>query len=73
MNKPDRKTIQDLYIRICKDSAFQMDYAQAAALTANVLGTGALAVCDAFGLDIMKQIANGTHPIVRPKELDVDY
>lgn len=68
---PSRELIQEIYIRICKDSGFKMDYIQAAILTANVLNadkyvTHALEVWSAIGsFSLMEEIATGKHPVTK--------
>lgn len=61
--RPDRKTIQDIYIRICRDSGFQLSWDRAAHLAGQVGGFHALDVWNAMpSLDTMRQIAAGEHP-----------
>lgn len=62
----DRTTAQKVYIRVCKDSGFQLSYDRAADLAAKILGTTALVlwVDMDISLDIMKEIAAGIHPSV---------
>ena len=61
--KPDRKLVQDIYIRICRDSGFQLGYVEAAKLAANVGGFHPLDVADALGIANMHEIATGRHPV----------
>lgn len=59
-----RKTVQDVFIRVCRDSMWQIDAINAAKLTASVVGKHPLQVwSDVGSLDIMNQIAAGTHPV----------
>lgn len=59
-----RKLAQDVFIRVCRDSGFQLDMFRAAALAGSALGTNALGLWTrmAIGFDVMEQIAAGTHP-----------
>lgn len=62
----ERKTIQDVYIRTCRDSGWRLDWALAAQVAAAVLGIGALDIWSAVGtIDNMKRIATGEHPVCR--------
>ena len=62
----DHETIRAVYIRICRDSKFGLPFDQAAALCAGVCGIHPIEVWCAFPyLDIMKEIAAGTHPVVQ--------
>lgn len=63
---PSRETIQRAFIRLCRDSRFSLEPAQAAILTGMVLDIDPLIVW-VHGLDFnqMIEIANGTHPAVR--------
>lgn len=58
----ERKIRTNLYIRICKDSGYQLPYDQAAALAAEIVGTDPLTFMSDIGLDNMKRIAVGEHP-----------
>lgn len=59
----ERKLAQDLYIRVCRDSGWQLDYIEAAKLVARVLNTSPLLIWTKFSsLDLMRQIASGEHP-----------
>ncbi|MDB5707879.1 MAG: hypothetical protein JWN66_4995 [Sphingomonas bacterium] len=61
-----RQQIQQVYIRVCRDSGFQLDYLQAANLAAKVLGKHPLDVWIAMPcLDVMREIAVGEHPAAR--------
>lgn len=61
-----RKQIQDVYIRVCKDSGFQMEFIQATIFAAKLLKLHPWGVYDAFGdMSAMKAIATGSHPITR--------
>lgn len=63
---PDRKTIQDIYIRVCRDSGFGLDYIAAAQLAAKVVGIHPLDIWIAMpSLSVMEEIATGAHPSVR--------
>lgn len=59
----DRKEMQDLYIRICRDSCWKMDHVEAAKFTGKMLNVSPIEVwCSFSGLDVMEQIAKGEHP-----------
>lgn len=59
----DRKLKQDLYIRVCKDSGWQLEYIQAAILAGKVLNCHPFEVYSAFGdMDTMRKVASGEHP-----------
>ena len=58
-----RNLKQDAYIRICKDSDFQLDYLNAAILTAKVIGCHPLEVWMALDFYYMQKIATGNHPV----------
>lgn len=63
MNREERKLRQELFIRVCKDSRFQLDYVRAAALAGAAGGFPALDVWLAMpSLGVMEEIAAGTHP-----------
>lgn len=59
----NRKLIQDVYIRVCKDSGFNMHWEDAAVLTADILNIIPLEVGLAFSrMGDLNQIALGLHP-----------
>ena len=61
----EREQIQHIYIRICRDSGFQLEWDRAAHLTAAAIGISTWGVWLAFpSLDRMKAIALGTDPII---------
>lgn len=63
MNEERRKFIQDLYIRVCRDSGFAMEYTRAAHFAGKVGGFHAMDVWTAMpSLQVMEQIAKGEHP-----------
>lgn len=62
---PTRSEIQQMYIRVCRDSRFKMPLVQAAHLAAKVLGVSALQVWIALDFSNMERIANGTHECLR--------
>ena len=62
MNSVERKQIQDVYVRLCRDSKFTMDYIQVAILTASMLKIQPLEVWGALDFNQMEQLADGTHP-----------
>ena len=66
MVKVERKTIQDLYIRICKDSKFNMGAIEVAIFAANVLNISPFEVYSAFSdLRTMNEVASGEHPAAK--------
>jgi len=66
--KPDRETIQSLYIRVCRDSGWQLPYDRAAHLAGKVGGFHAMDVWIALpSLEVMMQIAAGDHPSCKEK------
>ena len=61
----DRKTITDAYVRVCRDSGFQMEATAAAHFVAKLLNIHAFDVWFAMDLSTMRRIADGTHPAAR--------
>jgi hypothetical protein len=62
MDADRRKFIQDLYIRACRDSGWQIEFTQAACLAARVGGFHAMDVWTAMpSMTVMGQIARGEH------------
>lgn len=61
----DRKTIQDVYIRVCKDSGFGLDMFMAAKIAADTLNISSLEIGFAFGMDTLEKIAKGEHPVCK--------
>lgn len=63
MSAIDRKTLQQLYIRVCRDSGFKLDLHRACALAAAAAGKHPMDIWLAMpSLDVMFEIAAGTHP-----------
>lgn len=61
-----RDEIQQLYIRICRDSRFTIGYLQAAILAGEVLKISPIEVWTSLGsLDTMEEIAKGIHPALK--------
>lgn len=60
-----RKTVQDVFIRVCRDSGFRLEATRAAHLAAKMLGISAFEVWTAMDLDVMRRIASGEHPAAR--------
>ena len=56
---------QDVYIRICRDSGYQIEFDRAAAMAANILGCSPLDIWMSLGTDNMMAIASGSHPILQ--------
>lgn len=68
MTDPDaavaRDLVQQVFIRVCRDSGFTLATQEAAALAAGALGLSPLQIWMAMpSLDVMDKIAAGTHPI----------
>ena len=61
----DRKLKQDLYIRVCKDSGFQLESTRAAIIAANALGCHPMEIWMAMDFDLMNRIASGDHPVCK--------
>lgn len=61
----DRKLKQEVYIRICKDSNFTMEFDQAARVAGLMLKCHPLEFWIAMDIKIMQQIAAGTHPVCK--------
>jgi hypothetical protein len=58
--------IQELFIRVCRDSGFTLDAARAAGVAAIAFGCHPLEVWMAMpSLDVMNEIAAGKHPAAR--------
>jgi hypothetical protein len=71
MSEERRKFIQDLYIRVCRDSGFTMEYTRAAHFAGKVGGFHAMDVWTAMpSLQVMEQIATCEHPAARPLPSD---
>lgn len=64
----ERKLAQDVYIRVCKDSGFQLDLFTAVHLAAGALGISSMELWVRMGIDlaVMEQIALGKHPACCP-------
>lgn len=59
----DRQTLQQIYVRVCRDSGFKLDMHRACALAAAAVGKHPLDIWIAMpSLDVMAAIAAGTHP-----------
>lgn len=60
LTRPDRKTITDLYVRVCADSQFTIDATKAMMLTADILGIHPLEVGYAMpSISVAESIAAG--------------
>jgi len=65
----DREFKQKLYIRICRDSNYLMEYTDAANFAGKLIGLTGLEIWMAFGdLDTMRRIAEGTHPVCESEQ-----
>jgi hypothetical protein len=61
--KHDRDTMQKVFIRICSDSKFSLDYVAAAQLAGKILGVHPLEVYGAFpSMSVMVKVSTGEHP-----------
>lgn len=66
-----RKLIQSVYIRVCGESGFQLDWVQAAQIASGVLKIHPLQLWNAFAcIDQMQEIAFGNHPVCKETQLD---
>lgn len=64
--KEERILRQDVFIRVCRDSGYQMDARNAAILAAKVVGCHPLDIWKAMpDLSVMARIARGEHPAAR--------
>jgi hypothetical protein len=62
----ERQLIQQLYIRVCRDSGFRFDAVRAAQFVGEMLNTSALVVWLAMpSFSVMEEIAAGRHPAAR--------
>jgi len=58
-----REEIQNIYIRICRDSGWRLSHTSAAILSAKVIGLHPLEIwCQFSDMDVMERIAKGEHP-----------
>jgi hypothetical protein len=57
-----RALLQQLFIRVCRDSGFTLDWVRAAILTAKIADTDPLLVWLAMDVSTMERIASGAHP-----------
>lgn len=62
MTKDDRNMLQQIFIRVCRDSGFTLEWTRAARIAALAAGTHPLVVWCAMDAGTMEQIADGTHP-----------
>lgn len=66
----ERKLYQDLYIRVCRDSGWQLNYIEAAKLVARILITSPLLIWTKFSsLTLMEEIARGEHPACKRTDI----
>lgn len=65
MSPERRNEIQQVFIRVCRDSGFQLEPARAAHLAAAVLGIHAMTVWHTMDLATMERIASGKHPAAK--------
>lgn len=64
----DRKLVQQVFIRICRDSRFKIGVVRAASLTARTLGCHPLEIWLAMpDWNTMDLISVGMHPAARKK------
>lgn len=57
-----RKQIQDIYIRVCRDSQFTLDAQRAAILVGMMLNKSPLEVWLNMDINVMERVASGEHP-----------
>lgn len=57
--------MQEVYIRLCRDSAFTIDPVVCAHVAARMLDRHPIDIWLALDWDNMVTIANGSHPVVR--------
>tara|TARA_R110000772_G_scaffold99174_2_gene198828 strand:- start:667 stop:873 length:207 start_codon:yes stop_codon:yes gene_type:complete len=61
-----RKQIQDLFLRVCKDSEYTLEWDRASSLTAAILKIHPLQIWLAMpDIDTLIAIATGDHPITK--------
>ena len=61
----ERNTIHKLFVRVCHDSGYKLEWTKATRLVADILGMHPISVWAAFpGMDDMERIANGSHPCI---------
>ena len=62
-----RSRIQEVYIRVCRDSGFGLGAVESAIIAGKSIGIHPLEIWLAFSsLDVMKDIADGKHPVCFP-------
>lgn len=67
----DRKTLCMIYIRVCRDSLWQMDYINAAHFAAKLIDVQPFDIYTAIGsFQDMENIAKGLHPVVNNPDYD---
>jgi hypothetical protein len=58
-----RELWRQVFIRVCRDSGFQLSFERACRLTGQIVGTHPLLVWSAFPcMEVMQAIAAGEHP-----------
>lgn len=62
MTPEERKLMQDVYIRVCKDSGFLLNASQAAIFAAKIIECHPLEIWLSLDFDLMNRIASGEHP-----------
>lgn len=68
MTPERRKELTDAYIRTCRDAGFKMPYDGAAQFVAQLMKSHPMSIMEAVGgLDNLKSIAAGTHPVCAEK------
>lgn len=64
----DRELLQELFVRVCRDSNFRLDHVRAAILTGQIANRAPLEVWIALGsTDLMERISTGKHPASQGK------
>ena len=67
----NRAEIQNLYIRVCRDSGFRLNYVAAAQIAASAGGFHPMDVWIAMpSLSVMQEIARGEHPASLPTPVE---
>lgn len=60
---PVERLHQKVFVRICKDSKYEMEYIEAVQFAAKVLDVHPLLLASSIGFDNMERISKGKHPI----------
>lgn len=64
----ERELWRQVFIRVCRDSGFQLSAERACHLTGQIVGAHPLLVWSAFpSMEVMREIAAGSHPTAQAK------